>query len=134
MAEACHQGLFVQLRGELAAQGLTVLVSDADLAEARRVLKEVVIPDRDQMLKALSASGPADLVDYAAEMERNSISYYRSLAEHLSEKGAVLVISRHLRRRICATRDPCSRRGATDGCHERFPRSTQVHRRTRTRP
>ncbi len=92
LAESRHRHLFGQLRSELVAQGRTARVADADLAEARRVLKEVVVPDRDQMLQALSGGGSADLVDCAAEMERNAISYYRSLAEHMSEKGVVLTI------------------------------------------
>jgi rubrerythrin len=101
LAESHHRHLFRQLRSELSAQGRTVLVADADLAEARRVLKEVVVPDRDRMLQALSAGGSAELVDCAAQMERNSITYYQSLAEHLSDKRVVLTILeeelRHLR-------------------------------------
>lgn len=58
----------------------------------RRVLKEVVVPDRSQMLQALLEGRPADLLDRAAEMERNSITYYRGLAEHMSEKGVVLTV------------------------------------------
>lgn len=80
------------MRQELAAQGRSILVADADLAEARRVLKEVVVPDRSQMLQALLEGRPADLLDRAAEMERNSITYYRGLAEHMSEKGVVLTV------------------------------------------
>ena len=92
LAESRHRDQFNQLRSELAAQGRTALADDADLAEVRRVLKEVVVPDRDQMLQALSAGGLVDLLDRAAEMERNSIGFYRGLAEHLSEKGVVLTI------------------------------------------
>ena len=44
------------------------------------------------MLQALLEGRPADLLDCAAEMERNSITYYRGLAEHMSEKGVVLTV------------------------------------------
>ena len=92
LAESHHRDVFSHLRQELAAQGRSILVADADLAEARRVLKEVVVPDRSQMLQALLEGRPADLLDRAAEMERNSITYYRGLAEHMSEKGVVLTV------------------------------------------
>lgn len=92
LTESHHRDVFSHLRQELAGRGRTVLVADADLAEARRVLKEVVVPDRSQMLQTLLGGRPADLLDRAAEMERNSINYYRSLAEHLSEKGVVLTV------------------------------------------
>jgi rubrerythrin len=92
LAESRHREYFSQVRGELAAQGRTALLDDAVVAEARGVLKEVVVPDRGQMLQALSAGRVVDLVDCAAKMERNSISYYRGLGEHLSEKEVVLTI------------------------------------------
>ena len=92
LAESHHRDVSSHVRQELAAQGRSILVADADLAEARRVLKEVVVPDRSQMLQALLEGRPADLLDRAAEMERNSITYYRGLAEHMSEKGVVLTV------------------------------------------
>ncbi len=58
LAESHHRDVFSHLRQVLAAQGRSILVAAADLAEASRGVKEVV-PDLSQMLQSLLEGRPA---------------------------------------------------------------------------
>jgi len=53
------------------------------------------------MLQALEGGRPADLLEAAARMERNSINHYRAFATNMSERDVVLAVLeeelRHLR-------------------------------------
>lgn len=91
-AERQHERTFRELREDLAAKERTVLVSDADLAEARRALKQAVVPDRTGMIGAVDASAEIDLLKQAAAMERNSISYFRNLSINATEGDLLLRI------------------------------------------
>ena len=100
-AESGHLGIFRRIRSELARQGKTVHLHDRLLAEARRVGKEAVLPDRHAIRRLVSGGGVADLLDMAIQMERQSIRFYRVLASQLPNAVAVESVIReeedHLR-------------------------------------
>lgn len=79
-AEALHHKTLRAFRSELASRGETVILPEESLASARQAARHRVIPSQSEILRVVSAGRMADVLGVAIEMEKDSISYYRTLA------------------------------------------------------
>jgi len=99
--EANHREIFRQLRSALARQAKTILLRDAQIAEARRAGKEGVLPDRQTIGKLVATGNIAELLAVAIQMERDAIRFYSGIAKNVPDRTAVEVVIReeqaHLR-------------------------------------
>jgi rubrerythrin len=82
--EAIHYRTFRALRSQLASRGETVILSDESRASARQAARHRVIPSKAEILRVVSAGRVAEVLGVAIEMEKDSISYYRTLAGQMS--------------------------------------------------
>ena len=99
--ESNHGQVFRRIRSELAAQGGTVLLRDDQLAEARQVAKDAILPNRDEVRRVVCEGRVADLLEIAIQIERDSIRFYRGIAVNLPDGDVVEAVVRqeqdHLR-------------------------------------
>jgi rubrerythrin len=82
--EAKHSRILQTMRSQMASRGETIIISEEWIASARQDARERVIPSQAEILRVVSAGRTTDVLGVAIEMEKDAISYYRTLAGHLS--------------------------------------------------
>ncbi|MHB1345787.1 MAG: ferritin family protein [Thermoleophilia bacterium] len=82
--EAEHFRALQSLRSQMASRGETVTLSDEWIASARQVARQRIIPSPSEISRVVSAGRMAEVLGVAIEMEKDAISYYRTLAGQMS--------------------------------------------------
>src|SRR5665648_16581 len=82
--EAKHYKVLKALRSQMASRGETITFSEEWIASARQVARERVIPNRAEILRVVSAGRTTEVLGVAIEMEKDAVSYYRTLAVPVS--------------------------------------------------
>ncbi|KKK89182.1 hypothetical protein LCGC14_2735690 [marine sediment metagenome] len=105
-AEEDHPQVFQRIRSELARHGRTILLPDDRFAEARRAVKEAVLPDPDTIRRIADTGDVDNLLKMAIRMERDSIQFYMAIASGLPDHPAIEAVIReeqtHLRQLFAA--------------------------------
>lgn len=78
--EAKHYRVLQALRSQMASRGETTTLSEEWIASARQSARDRVIPSQAEILRVVSAGQITEVLGVAIEMEKDAISYYRTLA------------------------------------------------------
>ena len=90
--ESNHRDTFRRIRSDLAEQGETVLLPDEQLAKARRTAREHVLPAPETIRRLAASDNILDLLDVAAQMEKDAIHFYSVIADGLPGQTVVRVV------------------------------------------
>lgn len=86
-----HGGVFRRLPDDLAAQDLSILLTDEQVAAWRR-LKDRILPTSDTIYQIACGGNILDALNLAVKMEARTIRFYTRFAEALPPGNAVEAI------------------------------------------
>lgn len=78
-----HRDTFRRLHSELAAQGKSVILSDEHIADARRRLKEHIVPTAETIRQVACGGNVIEALTMAVRMEAEAVRFFTHLAEQL---------------------------------------------------
>lgn len=84
-----HRKIVRRLHGNLAAQGLSVMLTDEQAAAARLRLKQRVIPSSETIRQVACGGNVIDALNMAVKMEAEAVRFYTHLAGNLPPGNAI---------------------------------------------